>query len=66
MENLLDIDSVLEKIEEVASNRDGIAIEEALILRGYLPFTLFTNADGLIPTVLSPVNWIYTRKPSKG
>jgi len=32
---LSDIDRVLEKIEEVASNRDGIASEEALILKGY-------------------------------
>jgi len=32
---LPDIDRVLGKIEEVASNRDGIASEEALILKGY-------------------------------
>ena len=30
-----DIDSALLKIDEVASNQEGIAAEEALILRGY-------------------------------
>ena len=31
---LLDIESALQKIDEVASNQEGIAAEEALILRG--------------------------------
>ena len=31
---LADIDKALLKIEEVASNHDGVAAEEALILRG--------------------------------
>lgn len=30
-----DIESALQKIDEVASNQEGIAAEEALILRGY-------------------------------
>ena len=34
--NLLDIESALQKIDEVASNQEGIAAEEALILRGYV------------------------------
>lgn len=33
---LQDIDSALQKIDDVASNRDGIAAEESLILRGYV------------------------------
>jgi len=41
MYNFQIVDSVLEKIEEVASNRDGIAVEEALILRGYSPHSLW-------------------------
>lgn len=32
---VVDIDSALMKIDEVASNQEGIAAEEALILRGY-------------------------------
>jgi hypothetical protein len=31
-----DIESALQKIDEVASNQEGIAAEEALILRGYV------------------------------
>ena len=31
---MLDIESALQKIDEVASNQEGIAAEEALILRG--------------------------------
>lgn len=34
MELLLDIESALQKIDEAASNQEGIAVEEALILRG--------------------------------
>ncbi|KAF9652386.1 hypothetical protein BDM02DRAFT_3266446 [Thelephora ganbajun] len=41
------IDSVLGKIEEVASNRDGIATEEALILRGPQPGQLETYKEAL-------------------
>ena len=33
-----DIDSALTKIDEVASNQEGIAAEEALVLRGYVHF----------------------------
>jgi hypothetical protein len=33
---LPDIESALQKIDEVASNQEGIAAEEALILRGYV------------------------------
>lgn len=31
-----DIEKALMKIDEMASNQDGIAAEEALILRGYV------------------------------
>jgi hypothetical protein len=55
---LPDIDSVLQKIEEVASNRDGIATEEALILRGYLfsLHSLVNTADRLTLTALNLAN----------
>lgn len=33
-DELPDIESALQKIDEVASNQEGIAAEEALILRG--------------------------------
>ena len=35
-EGLVDIEKALLKIDEVASNQEGIAAEEALILRGYV------------------------------
>jgi hypothetical protein len=62
---LADIDRVLGKIEDVASNRDGIATEEALILRGYsFHFAVVVNiANGAITTALSPANWRHTGKP---
>jgi hypothetical protein len=31
-----DIDRALLKIDEVASSQDGIAVEEGLVLRGYV------------------------------
>ena len=36
VDELPDIESALQKIDEVASNQEGIAAEEALILRGYV------------------------------
>ena len=33
-DGFLDIESALQKIDEAASNQEGIAVEEALILRG--------------------------------
>lgn len=39
----LDIESALQKIDEVASNQEGIAAEEALILRGYAPILCGCN-----------------------
>ena len=43
-DGFLDIESALQKIDEAASNQEGIAVEEALILRGcvVIPFTLNT------------------------
>ena len=35
-DELPDIESALQKIDEVASNQEGIAAEEALVLRGYV------------------------------
>ena len=37
----LDIEKALAKIDEVASNQEGIAVEEALILRGYVSLHRF-------------------------
>ncbi len=45
-DNLLDIESSLQKIDEVASNQEGIAAEEALILRGYV-FSHVEHPHGL-------------------
>ena len=51
---LSDIDSVLGKIEEVASNRDGIASEEALILKGYSLHLPWLGMDVTDSTALQP------------
>lgn len=39
LKHLSDIEKTLMKIDEVASSQDGIAAEEALILRGYVQLT---------------------------
>lgn len=58
-----DIDRALSKIDEVASTREGIAVEEGLILRGCCcVFNQILPAD-IIP-VLSLASWIFTWIPS--
>ena len=43
-----DIDRALLKIDEVASSQDGIAVEEGLVLRGYVAVRLKLGHDSMI------------------
>jgi hypothetical protein len=58
--SFVDIEKALVKIDEVASNQEGIAVEEALILRGLVVmFPIIFLVDPL--PAPSPVNWMYTK-----
>lgn len=52
----LDIESALLKIDEVASNQEGIAAEEALILRGCVPKSFYDISRPHSPVVPNPDN----------
>jgi hypothetical protein len=59
----IDIEKALLKIDEVASNQEGIAAEEALILRGYViryPFRSVSNLGLDLSQAISTI----TRMPS--
>jgi hypothetical protein len=62
-----DIDKTLVKIDEVASNQEGIAVEEALILRGQV-FVLCFARNMLLTVIPVPkqANSKHTEKLSKG
>jgi hypothetical protein len=63
---ILDIESALQKIDDVASNQEGIAEEEALILRGCVPLTLdniTAHFSSAFPKALSLVNLTSTFTP---
>jgi hypothetical protein len=49
----VDIDKTLVKIDEVASNQEGIAVEEALILRGQAAILCFAR-NGVNDSHFSP------------
>jgi hypothetical protein len=61
-----DIESALQKIDDVASNQEGIAEEEALILRGCVPLTMdkiTAHFSPTFPKALSLVNLTSTFMP---
>lgn len=54
-EGLADIESALQKMDEIASNQEGIAAEEALILKGFVsPCISCTYGSLILRLVPSP------------